>query len=57
MRQLTLAVLFLTAPILSLAQQSEPCPRFNPGSVLSQQQDLYGVRGRLEVTLIYNTSR
>lgn len=55
MRQLIFIALFIVTQVLSLAQQSEPCPRFNPGSALSQPKDLYSVRGRLELILNYNT--
>lgn len=55
MQKLVFVVLFLLTPILGLAQQSEPCPRFNIGSVITQPQDLYSFRGRLELALTYNT--
>jgi FtsP/CotA-like multicopper oxidase with cupredoxin domain len=55
MRVLVFTGLFLAASIVGLAQQTRPCPRFNPGSVISEPWELYSVNGRLEVTFTYNS--
>jgi FtsP/CotA-like multicopper oxidase with cupredoxin domain len=55
MRNAIFAVLALAAPVLGLAEKSEPCPRFEPGSVLVSPPDLFSWRGKLEVTFNYKT--
>jgi FtsP/CotA-like multicopper oxidase with cupredoxin domain len=51
--RLLLLVLILLAPLLCTA--STPCPRFDPGSILQEPQNVYSRNGVLDVTLSYQT--
>ena len=55
MRKIFFTLFLVLAPTLLLAEQSEPCQRFQPGSVITPPPDLFSVRGKLETTLTYKT--
>ena len=55
MKNFTFAVLLIVTPALSLAQKSEPCPRFAEGGTIQEPENLYSSRGRLEVQFKYQT--
>lgn len=55
MRALLLGTIFAAAPMLGLADNSTPCPRFNVGSDIIEPESLYSQPGRLELTFKYQT--
>ena len=51
------AFLFFSALAqVSIGQASDPCPRFAPGSIVTQPADLFSAHGVLKVDFSYNTS-
>ncbi len=55
MKQVLFTILFLVAPVLSVAQSGGPCPRFAEGSAIREPENLYSQHGALEVTFKYQT--
>src|SRR5579875_674613 len=55
MRILLLLVSACVMPVLSPAESSSPCPRFDPGSTITEPENLYSRNGRLEVAFTYQT--
>ncbi len=53
MRNVIFAFLTLITPVLGLAQGSEPCQRFAPGSALTSPPDLFSRQSKLELTFTY----
>jgi len=54
---LTTAFLFVLAFVqVCAAQTNDPCPRYAPGSIVTQPADLFSSNGVLKVDFSYNTS-
>jgi FtsP/CotA-like multicopper oxidase with cupredoxin domain len=55
MKWFLFVALVLLTPILGLAEHAQPCPRFQPGTVITPAKDLFSSYGRLEVTFNYDS--
>lgn len=53
---LTAAFILFALAEIGVAQTKDPCPRFAPGSIVTQPVDLFSANGVLTVNFSYNTS-